>query len=277
MLPTFMVIGAQKAATTTLDAHLREHPDIAMPRGLKETNFLIDEGNWHRGLEWYESLWEEAGDRPHRGEVSPGYTMFPTFRRAPERAAQLCPQARLVYLIRHPVDRMISSWIQSTEWGLEHRGLATALLESRRYADLSSYGMQLAHWLEHFDREQVLVLRTDDLADSYGDALDRLLAHLGLPTGWRPSAQAPRLNESLDKRAPRGPARLAARALRATGRAGAANRLATRGGRWMRRPLTQAETQLTPELRSDLAATFRADLAYLRTLVGPDVDLWGLA
>lgn len=277
MLPTFLIIGAQKAATTTLDAHLREHPDIAMPEGLKEANFLIDEGHWHRGRGWYESLWANAGAVRHRGEASPGYTMFPTFRHAPRRAAELCPEARLVYMIRHPVERMVSAWIQATSSGLERRRLATALIEQRHYADLSSYGMQLAQWLQYFDRDRVLVLRSEDLAADYSSSLDRLLAHLDLPPGWRPADPGARVNESRDKRAPRAHMSLAAHTARAAGRARAADQLANRGGRWRRRRLRDDEARLEPDLRAALEDTFRADLALLRTLVGPDMDLWGLA
>lgn len=272
--PTFLVIGAQRAATTTLYAWLREHPAIFLPR-LKETNFLLDVGAWDRGVAWYESLYEAGASHAHRGDVSPAYTLFPRFRHAPERAAEVVPEARLVYLVREPVSRMVSAWAQLVGAGFEHRPLDEALRREAHYTWGSCYALQLERWLAHFERERLLVLRTEDLAADPGGALDRVLAHLGLPPGWRPE-QPRALNATAGKQTVPRPLHRAAAALEAAGLARPARALGPTGrlGRRVARPLPPP--RLDPGLARDLAALFRDDVARLRALVGPEMDLWGL-
>ncbi|MFL5822273.1 MAG: sulfotransferase family protein, partial [Solirubrobacteraceae bacterium] len=120
MLPTFLIIGAQKAASTALWRMLTEHPDVFIPE-MKETDFLLGTDQSGRGRAWYESLYEAAGEARHRGDASPSYSMFPFFRGVPERAAELVPEARIIYIIRHPVKRMISHWMNATSIGNEYR------------------------------------------------------------------------------------------------------------------------------------------------------------
>src|SRR5690349_16475715 len=104
---------------------LREHPDVFLP-DLKETNFLLG-GDWaQHGVQWYESLYESAGTARQLGDASPSYSAFPIFLGVPERAADLMPQARIIYTIRHPVRRIVSHWAQATTAGYEHRDLEHA-------------------------------------------------------------------------------------------------------------------------------------------------------
>jgi hypothetical protein len=278
MLPTFLIIGAQKAATTTLYEVLRQHPDVFMP-DLKETNYFIEQGNLARGQAWYESLFDGAGDALHRGEASPGYTMFPHFRGAPARAAAIVPEVRLIYVIRHPVDRMRSAWTHHTGEGLEDRDLEYALREHAHYQLVSCYGLQVAQWLAEFPREQLLVLRLDDIRDDPGGTLDRVLAHLGLPAGWRPADLGHSWNTSAGKTMPPRWLRAAAGVARRLGR----ERLAVRFGPLSRvfgrfaRPITPDAVALDPDLEIALRDLFRADLVRLRSLVDPELDVWGLA
>jgi hypothetical protein len=278
MLPTFLVIGTQRGGTTLLYELLRQHPDVFLP-DLKEPNYLIDDApGVPRDVAWYESLYEGAGVASHRGDASPGYTTFPTFRGAPARAASLMPDARIVYMLRHPVDRMASAWAQLRSAGVEIRPLETAMLHERHYFMTSCYGLQLTQWLGHFDREQILVLRLDDfIADAPG-TLDLVLAHLGLPTGWRP-ARLDSVNRSegktvgslrLDNWQRRMQGLRVPAIVRALGREGFV-------GRRFARTLAPGDITLPPALADDLALCFEADMALLRRLLGPDFDLWGLA
>lgn len=274
--PTFLVIGAQKAATTTIWGWLRQHPDVYLPV-VKETNHLLDVGTWDRGLGWYESLFAGGAGHRHRGDVSPAYTMFPLFRHAPERAAEVVPGARLVYLVRHPVDRMVSAWAQLVGAGFEHRDLADALLHEAHYTHASMYGLQLDRWLAHHAREDLLVLRSDDLAVDPDGLLDRLLSHLGLPTGWRPDDAGRAWNRTDQKQTVPRPVRRLGRTVRAAGFTRAAHALGPEGrvGRRVARPLRFSP--LDPGLAADLADVFRADFVRLRQIVGDEMDLWGLA
>jgi hypothetical protein len=280
LLPSFLIIGAAKAATTTLWSILNEHPEVFVSE-VKEPNYLLG-GEWAgRGLDWYESLFDPAGQAVHRGEASPAYTMFPMFTGVPERAATLVPDARIIYTIRHPVRRMVSHWTQATTAGHEHRPLEDALVWASAYYFTSCYGLQLSRWAKAFPRQALLVVRSEDLAENPEATIDRVLAHLGLPVGWRPSASSMRQNVSAWKpRSPRPLIRLSG-ALRGAGLEQPAELIAKRTPFKQRvrllRPYRPAELRLDPARSEALLECFRSDFALLRTLVGDELDLYGLA
>jgi hypothetical protein len=278
VLPTFLIIGAQKAATTSLHHYLRAHPAVFAPQ-LKETNFFAVEGNWHLGLDWYRSLFAPAGEEAAQiGEISPGYTMYPYFAGVPERIASVVPDAKLIYVLREPVARTHSAYLQELSDGLELRPLHEAIFDGR-YLLVSCYALQIEQYLEYFDRSQLLVLRSDDLEGEPAETFARILAFLGLDAEEAPGDLTLRYNVSRDKRVPRRRAQAAQQLLRALGSEPAARRLNEACKRTSRlsRELRPDELELDPDLRERLRRCFLTDARRLRELVGPEFDLWGLA
>lgn len=279
MLPTFIIIGAQKAATTSLHYYLRAHPEVFTPE-FKETNFFAKEGNWYRGLDWYRSLFLEgrSSGATHVGDISPGYTMFPYFAGVPERIASVVPEAKLIYVLREPVARTHSAYLQELSDGLERRPLHEAIFDGR-YLLVSCYALQIEQYLEHFDRSQLLVLRSEDLAAQPAKTLSQILAFLGLDPGWAPGDFGQRYNISKEKRVSRRRTLAAESALRVVASETAARRLNAVAKRNQRlsRPLRADELRLDQDLRDRLRRCFLADAERLRALLGRDVDLWGLA
>jgi hypothetical protein len=274
-----LIIGAARAATTTLWATLRAHPDVYMTE-LKETHYLLG-GEWaRRGQAWYESLFSPGQGALHRGEASTGYSMFPMFLGVPERAAALVPNVRIIYMIRHPVQRMVSHWVQATTSGQEHRPLEEAVVWGSAYYFTSCYGLQLSRWLEHFPRESVLVVRSEDLSADGGSTLDRILEHLDLPP-WRPPSESIRENATESKLRARAWLVHASGALRGAGLEALAVRTARRSLLKRRlgllRPNRPSELELDPTRAQALLECFRADFGSLRALVGDELDLYGLA
>ncbi len=180
-LPTFVVIGAMKAGTVSLRHYLDEHPDVFLGRGgtLGEPNFFIAEDNWSRGRGWYEFLFDGAGRATAIGECSPCYTWAHVYRGVPGRMAQVIPQAHLIYVVRDPIARMRSMYIHQVSAGRKRRRAEVALLDDR-YLGPSRYGFQLAAFLDHFDRSQVLVIASEELRDSPCEALSAVFDHLGV-------------------------------------------------------------------------------------------------
>ena len=107
-LPDFMVIGAMKAGTTGLAFYLGQHPDVFISSTM-EANFFADPGNWHRGVGWYQRLFDS--EKLHVGDGSVRNTMVPEYTGAPERIGRLLPDVRLVYLVRDPIERLRSMFI----------------------------------------------------------------------------------------------------------------------------------------------------------------------
>ena len=196
-LPDFLVIGAQKAGTTALYAYLRWHPGIAGP-SWKEVSFF--DRHWWRGEAWYRGQFPlRAGERLV-GEASPSYLFHPL---APERARSLVPGAKLVALLRDPVDRAYSQYQHEVALGREPLSFEDALAaEDERlvgeverliadprafsrawwdhtYTARGRYAEQLERWLEAFPREQLLVVRTEELGERPAETYASILAFLG--------------------------------------------------------------------------------------------------
>jgi hypothetical protein len=203
-LPTFVVIGAMKAGTVSLGHYLDEHPDVFLGRGGKfsEPNFFIAEQNWRRGRGWYESLFDGANGAAAIGECSPSYTWAHVYRGVSQRMAEVVPGARLVYVVRDPIARMQSMYMHQVSAGRERRRAEVALLDDR-YLGPSRYGFQLAAFLDHFDRSQVLVIASEVLRDRPGEALSTVFDHLAVDPAAADLEKQRRDHRSIDKPVPR--------------------------------------------------------------------------
>ena len=277
MLPNFVIIGAQKAATTSLWQHLGRHPSVLVSP-IKEPNFFIAERAWPLGLTWYESLFTAAHDRAAIavGEASPNYTMFPSFAGVPERMAQVIPSARLIYLLRDPVERMRSSYLHALAMGVETLPIKPALIGHAQYANTSRYALQIEQYLKHFGRSQLLILLTDDLERRPEETLDRVLSFLGLEPGWRPPDLGTRHHMTDRKRVPRAWWR---RLGGLTIRSGIPEFNLPQGlatSRLTTRPLTPRDTTMDDDLRRQLEDLLRPDVERLRDYLGPEFDGWGM-
>jgi len=196
-LPDFLILGAQKAGTTALYAYLRWHPGIAGP-SFKEVSFF--DRHYARGERWYRAHLQ-ARPRGIVGEASPSYLFHPL---APDRVARMLPDARLIALLRNPVDRAFSHYQHEVALGREELSFEDALAgEEERmrgelermladpayfsyawwnytYAARGRYAEQLERWFAAFARDQVLVLLTDELAADTAGTYRRVLAFLGV-------------------------------------------------------------------------------------------------
>ncbi len=196
-LPDFLVIGAQKAGTTALYAYLRWHPGITGP-SWKEVSFF--DRHWARGEGWYGGQFPLRSEGKLVGEASPSYLFHPL---APERARAVVPNAKLVALLRDPVDRAYSQYQHEVALGREPlsfedaldaedertRGEVERLVADPRafsrawwdhtYAARGLYAEQLERWLAVFPREQLLVVPTDELGERPAETYASILAFLG--------------------------------------------------------------------------------------------------
>jgi hypothetical protein len=131
-LPNLIIIGAQKRATTSLHYYLGLHPQVAMARE-KELNFFILERNWPKGIAWYRSQFTGPGSI--HWETSPDYTYHPVLGDVAARTHAVVPGAKLIYILRDPVERILSHYVHDWARGAEHRTISQALadLTANRY------------------------------------------------------------------------------------------------------------------------------------------------
>src|ERR1700735_4448473 len=110
MLPNLIIIGAPKAGTTSLHRYLDLHPDVAMTTE-KELRYFW-RADWRDRLPWYEAQFEFEGKPRGRGGAPPAYPAYPRRDNAPRRMHELVPEVKLIYLVRDPIERLVSHWAQ---------------------------------------------------------------------------------------------------------------------------------------------------------------------
>lgn len=194
VLPTFLVIGAMKCGTSALHDWLGQHPEVFLPAS-KELNYFAVPHVYPDGLAGYEQLFAEGAGHLARGEASPSYAMSPMYPGVPERIAAVIPEARLIYLVRDPVTRVMSNYLHALASGVETRQVDHAVLEDDRYAQVSCYATQLEAYLEWFEPSQLLVLPMEDLAESG----TRICQHLAIDPQKLPVGGPARVHETADK------------------------------------------------------------------------------
>jgi hypothetical protein len=186
MLPNLIIIGAGKAGTTALHHYLGLHPEIFMSRQ-KELQ-LFQRDDWRERLSWYEGQFPV--DAPVRGEGSPVYTLYPFCPHVPERMSQLVPEAKLIYLVRDPVERFIAHYVEHYSLGFERRPfeqVAADLRPENQVLAGSRYATQLEQYLEAFPTTQMLVVDQEGLRTRRRETLTEVFGFLGVDPGfWSP-------------------------------------------------------------------------------------------
>lgn len=175
-----------KAATTTLHAWLGHHPQIHVPP-IKEPSFFSYPSNWSRGAGWYDQLFVEAEQGQIVGEASTSYT-FPEYAEvAADRIATHNADVKLIYIVRHPLDRLRSHYRHEVQRAREHRPLGEALLDpGNQYVARSCYFSALQPYIKRFDPDQLLVVKMEDLIGPSDQAWQSILSHLGVAAVPRP-------------------------------------------------------------------------------------------
>ena len=176
-LPNLVIIGAMKSGTSSLHQYLNLHPQIHMS-GYKELDFFIEEKNWQRGLDWYRSHF--TTDTEIVGESSPNYTKYHIYPEVPARMHSFIPDAKLIYVLRHPIERIISHHFHLYVDRREHRKLNLALsnLEDNHYVKCSCYAMQIEQYLSYYPPAQILIVSSENLANKRIETLQNIFQFL---------------------------------------------------------------------------------------------------
>jgi hypothetical protein len=271
-----VVIGAQKCGTSSLHRYLDLHPQISMSRPKELSFFMLYPEPSPEQLEWYRRHFPP--EARVRGESSPNYSCYPHVAGIPERMHRLIPEARLIYLVRDPIERAVSSYLHGLHMGTEERPIADALDDPDGwYVWRSCYFAQLERYLPYFPQEHILVVAQEDLLRRRLETMKRIFAFLEVDSSFS-SPQFQRMWEVTS-----GKGRVYGVAYRASRRLGGPalwGRLPTRirwfGERLVLRSRTNSAVRpgLDDELRARLAARFREDAQQLREFTGQDFAHW---
>ena len=300
-LPDFLVIGAPKAGTTALHAALACHPALYMSP-IKEPKFFLSDGPppahggpgdvltyrehvWQRSR--YEALFDTAPPGTLRGESTPLYLYD---RTAMRRIRALVPDARLIVVLRDPVERAHSNWTHLWSAGLEpvsdfvracgeeDRRIAAGWAPFWHYTGLGRYGEQLGYLYALFPRDQVLVLRYRHLVGDPAATLGRICDFLGVEQGV--ITDVPRQNVTAHPQ-PTLAHRTVSRAVRAGTAAGRFLPGSTVGAmtgpleRFLQRGSRERQP-LSWQQRQELIPRFDTDIDLLETILGEDFGDWRL-
>ena len=200
MLPSFLIIGAQRAGTTSLYSYLLQHPNV-LPALAKEVGYF-DSHYLTRPFKWYEAHFAHIQDgsarRPITGEASPHYMYRPE---VPGRVLSRLPEVKLIVLLRDPVARAYSHYRLAVEFGIEKLSFEDALraeperlggaIRGRRwsggttiqrlgYVERGIYHEHLSRWLSWFPRNSLLAVETERLNEDVPRTTQEVFDYLEL-------------------------------------------------------------------------------------------------
>lgn len=294
--PNFLIIGAAKAGTTSLHQYLRQHPQIFLPPN-KEPGFFAYQDSPPRltgpgdpaereyltlDLPAYQQLFANAAPFPARGEASTAYLYHP---HTAEAIRQILPTGKLIAILRHPVDRAYSSYLQLVRDGREPRPdfQAALLAEPERidagwgqiwhYRQMGYYGRQLRPYFACFPRHQIQVFLYEEFQTHPEQVLHKIFNFLEVETTFSPETSTqlnvsgvPQNQTLYGVLTRHRPLRNLLRHLMPYPLRKYLNHQLTR---W---PLTKPP--IPAEIRKELMADFRPDLLDLQTLLNQDLSSW---
>ncbi|MEM6681258.1 MAG: sulfotransferase [Pseudomonadota bacterium] len=194
--PNFMIIGAMKAGTTTLHEQLARQEGVFMSTP-KEPNFFSDDDQWEKGLEWYQSLFADAGDALFIGESSTHYTKLPTHPHTVARLkSTIPPPIKFIYVTRDPVERLISHYIHEWTTGKITEPVEVAVEKYPELIAYSEYEKQVQPFREAFGEDAVKVVRFEDMKRDPDVFFEEIKSFLNAPETWQWKHDLPAQNVS---------------------------------------------------------------------------------
>ena len=278
-LPNLLIIGARKAGTTSLHSYLSLHPQIFMSKE-KELSFFDAKNRWQRGTEWYKTNFDSSF--AINGESSPQYSRFPRTPGVPERIKQVLGTPKLIYMVRDPVERIVSDYVQIVDWRPSTGSFADVLADiennSEEYLQGSSYFLQITQYLKCFPRESLLVVLQERLRKERRKTLSEIFRFLGVDEHFWSDDFDRELNPAenkffvapwFDKLAPEA---LKSELHRPTWLPWTINRLVHRAARIGGKPIEKPKLSMKDDLR--LQQALRSDVECLREFLRDPLPEW---
>ncbi len=175
----FMIIGAQKSGTTSLAYQLAQHPALSIS-GQKEPHYFSKSKDWQAGLTRYHKLFSPR-DEQLCFEASTSYSFLPEYPETAQRLRAYNPDLRLIYILRHPVERIRSHYLHRVRRGKVFRPPGAEIRRNPIYLDRSRYATQIRPYLELFPAEHILILIFEEYAADPQAAFARVAGLLGIP------------------------------------------------------------------------------------------------
>ncbi len=276
--PTFIGIGAQKCASTWVYKVLQDHPEVGLswPKELNFFSYYYD-----RGYQWYFNHFLALPVTKVMGEVSPSYFCDLS---APARAASFDAKLRIVVTLRDPVERAFSNHlheIRIKQFSGADLTFEAGLANNLMYIEQSRYATHLRRWLDHFPREQILILLQEDIKQDPRREAHRLYHFLEIDPDHQSDFLFRQANSSDAEKYPAidKTLRMIGRLGRRVGGASLVKRI--RDNRWIinrrqlnRRHLSKAVPRMLPETEKYLRQELADETERLATLLNREALPW---
>jgi hypothetical protein len=175
----FMIIGAARSATTSLCNILATHPDVCFS-SIKEPQFFSND-NWRDHIEQYHALFKKTASV--YGEGSTNYTKYPFFNVSiPADIYEYNPDMKFIYMMRHPVDRMVSHYKFAVERGYTNKEIDLELNSNEIYIETSKYYSQIKRYIDQFGKDNIKLVLFNDFINDQKKIMQEVVDFIGIPS-----------------------------------------------------------------------------------------------
>lgn len=202
-LPTWIMIGAMKSATSSLHRYLAEHPQVATSTP-KELDFFVKHRYDELGIDWYQKQFTNPPGALAAGESSVNYTKCHEFPGVAERMHKHLPDVKLIYVLRDPILRLESQWVHAVGAGKWRGDFASAVRdpETSPMIQTSCYWTQLEQYLAFYDPSQIKIMSYEDVSADPHTAVGEILEYIGLDPEFDHPLIGKRIHDSRKKMRP---------------------------------------------------------------------------
>jgi hypothetical protein len=266
-----LIIGAMKSGTTTLYDYLSMHPEICTSQ-VKEPSFFTETTPSLVQIAKYHALFPCLTANRWACEASTNYAKYPQFSGVPQRIHNMYLDTRLIYILRHPIERIYSHYIHNLAHGREQRSFEDAVLgEDSHYLNVSRYYLQLSQYLEFFPPERILILIFENFVQYPRENLQRIFAFLSIDLYSLPNNFTTKRNVTAHKSLIH-PALRALQALPFYNYA--PRRLDVLMRRLFQQPTPQKLELLNPIVYANVLERLRDDINQLQNYLGAQITAW---
>lgn len=174
LVPSFFIVGPPRTGTSWLHQVLQKR--VVLPRLTKETRFF--DSHFHRGMTWYWAHYPRLNGNRCIGEVAPTYFAS---QEARQRIRELTPNAKIICIFRHPLERVLSLYRVKRAYGMIPWTLEEAIARDPELIESGRYASHLRAWQQAFGADRVLATIYDDLRRDPQAYVDRLTYFIGIP------------------------------------------------------------------------------------------------
>ena len=192
----FMILGAMKSETTTLSQILSNHPDVCFCQ-IKEPHYFSKTPDWKKNIEDYKALYNPSSNQIC-GEASTTYTFYPRFNKDIWQSLySFNPKLKFIYIMREPVDRIVSQYMHDYLRGRTKESLEEVVLNQSLYIHITRYFIQIKPFIELFGREKVLLLTFEEFIANKTITLNKIANFLGIDASKYPNFDDVHANKSV--------------------------------------------------------------------------------